>query len=45
MASIIAIDTNILVRLITQDDKLQYEQSLSLFKNQSIFITDKLLII
>jgi predicted nucleic-acid-binding protein len=36
----IAIDTNILVRFITRDDELQYQQSLELFKKQDIFIPD-----
>lgn len=44
MESIIAIDTNILVRLITQDDKTQYQQSLSLFENQNIFIADTVIL-
>ena len=35
----IAIDTNIIVRFITRDDELQYQQSLELFKNKNIFIT------
>jgi predicted nucleic-acid-binding protein len=30
MESIIAIDTNIIVRFITRDDELQYQQSLEL---------------
>lgn len=34
MESITTIDTNILVRLITQDDELQYQQSLRLFEKK-----------
>ncbi|CAC5343334.1 hypothetical protein PLAN_30540 [Planktothrix rubescens CCAP 1459/22] len=37
---IIAIDTNIIVRFITRDNELQYQQSLELFKNKNIFIPD-----
>ncbi len=44
MESIIAIDTNILVRLITQDDKLQYQQSLRLFENKNIFIAETVIL-
>ncbi len=33
----IAIDTNIIVRLITKDDELQYQQSLELFKNKKFY--------
>lgn len=44
MESIIAIDTNILVRLITQDDELQYQQSLRLFENKNIFIPDTVIL-
>ena len=40
MESMIAIDTNIVVRFITKDDELQYQQSLALFKNKNIFIAD-----
>jgi predicted nucleic-acid-binding protein len=40
MESMIAIDTNIIVRFITRDDELQYQQSLELFKNKNIFIPD-----
>lgn len=40
----IAVDTNIIIRLITKDDQLQYEQSLELFKNQNIFIPDTVIL-
>ena len=40
----IAIDTNIIVRLITKDDELQYQQSLELFKKQNIFIPDTVIL-
>jgi len=36
----IAVDTNIIVRFITKDDDLQYQQSLALFKSKKIFIPD-----
>ena len=40
----IAIDTNIVVRFITKDDELQYQQSLALFKNKNIFIADTVIL-
>ena len=40
----IAIDTNIIVRIITKDDELQYQQSLVLFKNKNIFIADTVIL-
>ncbi len=36
----VAVDTNIIVRLLTQDDELQYRKSLEIFQNQTIFILD-----
>lgn len=36
----VAVDTNIIVRLLTQDDELQYRKSLEIFQNQDIFIPD-----
>ncbi|CAD5957917.1 Putative PIN domain nucleic acid-binding protein [Planktothrix agardhii] len=44
MESMIAIDTNIIVRFITRDDELQYQQSLELFKNKNIFIPDTVIL-
>ncbi|WP_254446887.1 type II toxin-antitoxin system VapC family toxin [Dolichospermum sp. UHCC 0259] len=44
MESMIAIDTNIVVRFITEDDELQYQQSLALFKNKNIFIADTVIL-
>lgn len=44
MESIVAIDTNIMIRLITQDDELQYQQSLRLFDNKNIFIADTVIL-
>jgi predicted nucleic-acid-binding protein len=44
MESMIAIDTNIMVRFITEDDELQYQQSLELFKNKNIFIADTVIL-
>ena len=40
MESMIAIDTNIIVRLMTRDDEEQYQKSLKLFHNKNIFIAD-----
>ena len=36
----ISVDTNIIVRLLTQDDLEQFRQSLKLFQEQEIFICD-----
>jgi len=36
----IGIDTNILVRFLTQDDEAQYQKALHLFLQQEIFISD-----
>lgn len=38
----IAVDTNVIVRLLTQDDEQQYNKSLKLFQEQDIFIPDTL---
>ncbi|MBD2360798.1 type II toxin-antitoxin system VapC family toxin [Anabaena minutissima FACHB-250] len=40
----IAVDTNIVVRLLTQDDELQYEKSLEIFQNHQIFIPDTVIL-
>jgi predicted nucleic-acid-binding protein len=40
----IAVDTNIVVRLLTQDDEQQYSKSLKLFQEQDIFIPDTVLL-
>ncbi|GCL39918.1 hypothetical protein SR1949_50490 [Sphaerospermopsis reniformis] len=44
MESMIAVDTNIVIRFITKDDELQYQQSLALFKNKNIFIPDTVIL-
>jgi predicted nucleic-acid-binding protein len=36
--AMIAVDTNIIVRLLTKDDAEQFQQSLQLFQKQNIFI-------
>lgn len=36
----IAVDTNIIVRFLTDDDRQQYNKSLKLFQEQDIFIPD-----
>jgi len=36
----IAIDTNVIVRLITQDDKLQYHKALRLIEKHEVLIAD-----
>lgn len=35
----IAVDTNVVVRLLTQDDRPQYNKSFKLFQEQDIFIS------
>jgi len=35
----IAVDTNIVVRLLTKDDAKQYNKALTLFKNNTVFIS------
>ena len=40
----IAIDTNIVVRLLTGDDDSQYRKALSLFNKYQIFITDTVIL-
>lgn len=40
----IAIDTNIVVRFLTQDDELQFQKSLELFKSHNIFIPDTVIL-
>jgi len=40
----IAVDTNVIVRLLTQDDEQQYNKSVRLFQEQDIFIPDTVLL-
>ncbi|ULB45464.1 type II toxin-antitoxin system VapC family toxin [Limnospira fusiformis KN01] len=40
----IAVDTNIVVRLLTQDDPVQYQKSLELFQNPEIFISNTVIL-
>ena len=40
----IAIDTNIVVRFLTQDDEQQYQKSLKLFQEQELFISDTVIL-
>ena len=40
----IAVDTNIIVRLLTQDDPDQYKKSLNIFSTQEIFIADTVIL-
>ncbi|MDX2242082.1 MAG: type II toxin-antitoxin system VapC family toxin [Leptolyngbyaceae cyanobacterium bins.302] len=40
----IAVDTNVIVRLLTKDDQQQYLQSLKLFQEQDIFIPDTVML-
>jgi predicted nucleic-acid-binding protein len=40
----IAVDTNVVVRLLTQDNEQQYNKSLKLFQEQDIFIPDTVIL-
>ena len=39
----IAVDTNVIVRLMTEDDKSQYQKSVRLFRRHDIFISTTVL--
>ncbi|NER37686.1 MAG: type II toxin-antitoxin system VapC family toxin [Oscillatoria sp. SIO1A7] len=39
-----AVDTNIVVRLLTQDDEIQYQKSLDIFQKQEVFIPDPVIL-
>jgi len=41
---VIAIDTNVIVRLLTQDDKAQFQASYQLFRTAEIFIPDTVIL-
>lgn len=40
----VVVDTNIIVRLLTQDDELQYQKSREIFRTQNVFITDTVIL-
>jgi predicted nucleic-acid-binding protein len=40
----VAVDTNIIVRLLTEDDQVQFKKSLSLFERNEIFIPDTVIL-
>lgn len=40
----VAVDTNIVVRFLTQDDELQYQKSREIFKPQDVFIPDTVIL-
>lgn len=40
----VAVDTNIVVRLLTQDDELQYQKSQEIFQTQDVFIPDTVIL-
>lgn len=42
--AVIAVDTNIIVRLLTKDDAEQFQQSLKLFQTNDIFICDTVIL-
>ena len=40
----IAIDTNVIVRLITRDNEEQYQKSFKIFHDKNIFIADTVIL-
>ncbi|BAZ16645.1 hypothetical protein NIES4071_85230 [Calothrix sp. NIES-4071] len=40
----IAVDTNVIVRLLTQDDEVQYQKSLEIIQNNNVFIPDTVIL-
>jgi predicted nucleic-acid-binding protein len=40
----VAVDTSIIVRLLTQDDEAQYQKSLEIFQTQTVFIPDTIIL-
>ncbi|GAB4206808.1 MAG: hypothetical protein Fur006_64200 [Coleofasciculaceae cyanobacterium] len=40
----IAVDTNVVVRLLTQDDELQFNKSVEIFREQVVFIPDTVIL-
>ncbi|MCB1935626.1 MAG: type II toxin-antitoxin system VapC family toxin [Nitrosomonas sp.] len=40
----IAVDTNVIIRLLTRDDEQQYQKSLSVFSGQEVFIADTVIL-
>ncbi|NEO93432.1 MAG: type II toxin-antitoxin system VapC family toxin [Moorea sp. SIO3G5] len=40
----IAVDTNVVVRLLTQDDQLQFNKSVEIFRKQEVFIPDTVIL-
>ena len=40
----IAVDTNVIIRLLTRDDEAQYEAAYALFSEQNIYITTTVLL-
>ncbi|NJM21969.1 MAG: type II toxin-antitoxin system VapC family toxin [Richelia sp. RM2_1_2] len=40
----VAVDTNIIVRFLTQDDELQFQKSIKIFQTQNVFIPDTVIL-
>lgn len=40
MRGVLAVDTNVIVRLLTKDDEKQYQAAYKLFSSESLFIAD-----
>jgi len=40
----IAVDTNVIIRLLTRDDEQQYQKSFSIFSEQEVFIADTVIL-
>ncbi|MEQ8969176.1 MAG: type II toxin-antitoxin system VapC family toxin [Coleofasciculus sp. C1-SOL-03] len=40
----IAVDTNVVIRLLTQDDELQFNKSVDIFRKYDVFIPDTVIL-
>lgn len=40
----ISVDTNVIVRFLTQDDPVQFKKSQAIFENHEVFITDTVIL-
>lgn len=40
----IAVDTNVVIRLLTQDDELQFNKSVEIFRKHDVFIPDTVIL-
>ncbi|HKP96893.1 MAG TPA: type II toxin-antitoxin system VapC family toxin [Fibrobacteria bacterium] len=40
----VAVDTNVLVRLLVRDDEIQFKSALAIFRDQKVFLPDSVLL-